>query len=264
MDARKRLLTTIIAALVILGACSSSNEKPNLDAAPPVKEKTETPATNKCGDPTDPDTNLVANGKEAVPTVNVYQSPVAAEPISTLSYPLLYNGDPNAPLPLVLLVKDAPETNCAWLEVYLAQRPNGSTGWIKRADVDVSSHTYRMEAHLADFKLDVFKNGEKIGNYDIAVATEDTPTPGGLFFTNMLLQPPDPDGDYGPYAYGLSGYSEKLTSFNGGDGQLGIHGTNQPDKIGTRVSHGCIRLRNDDITKLALELPLGVPVQVYA
>lgn len=263
VQARKRLLGVAIAALMTLSACSSSDEKPSLEAAPAPEKKVEATAT-KCGDPIGENVNLVAEAKDTVSVVPVYSDPAKPEPDQALGNPLLYNGDANAPLPLVLLVKEAPEDNCDWLEVYLAQRPNGSIGWIKRADVDVTSHTYRMEAHLAAFKLNVFEDGKQIGDYDIAVATEDTPTPGGMFFTNMLLQPPDPNGDYGPFAYGLSGYSEKLTSFNGGDGQLGIHGTNQPEKIGTRVSHGCIRLRNEDITALALKLPLGVPVQIYA
>ena len=42
---------------------------------------------------------------------------------------------------------------------------------------------------------------------------------------------------------------------------MGIHGTNQPQLIGDAVSHGCIRLDNDDIEALVdLQLPLGVPV----
>jgi lipoprotein-anchoring transpeptidase ErfK/SrfK len=79
------------------------------------------------------------------------------------------------------------------------------------------------------------------------------------------------DPAYGPYAFGLSGFSEVLTSFNGGQGQLGLHGTNQPDKIGTRVSSGCIRLRNEDIEALVAEVnndqtnaAYGIPVQVFA
>ena len=112
--------------------------------------------------------------------------------------------------------------------------------------------------------LKVFKGDEVILDSPIAAASANTPTPGGLYFTNMLLQPPDPNGPYGTYAYGLSGYSDTLSSFNGGPGQLGIHGTNDPSKMGQNVSNGCIRLRNQDIEKLAGILPLGVPVQIFA
>ena len=79
---------------------------------------------------------------------------------------------------------------------------------------------------------------------------------------SKLLEPPDPNGPYVPYAFGLSGLSEQLTSFNGGNGRLGLHGTNDPDSIGQDVSHGCIRVANDVVIQLAELLPLGTPVQI--
>lgn len=250
---------------IVASACSSSNQKPTLEAADTPTQAVEKADRNACTDPIGPDVNLVAQAKDSVPKVPVYSDPTSPQPAQSLANPKLYNDDPNAPVPLVFLVKEAPtDRDCQWLNVYLAQRPNGSTGWIKRADVQVSAHEYRMEAHLSDFRLKVFNEGKLVHDWPIAVAEDDTPTPGGLFYTNMLLKPPDPNGDYGPYAFGLSGFSEKLTSFNGGDGQLGMHGTNRPEKIGTKVSHGCIRLENDNISALAKQLPLGVPVKIYA
>src|SRR4051812_11679181 len=96
----------------------------------------------------------------------------------------------------------------------------------------------------------------------VGLGTSTTPTPGGVFFTEELLRPTDPGGAYGPYAYGLSGYSRVLNEFMGGDGQLGIHGTNDPSSLGRSVSHGCIRVSNATITTLAKMLPIGVPVQI--
>jgi hypothetical protein len=63
-------------------------------------------------------------------------------------------------------------------------------------------------------------------------------TPGGVFYLKELLRPRDPKGAYGPFAYGLSGYSEVLDEFLGGDGQIGIHDTNDPGSVGRSVSHG--------------------------
>jgi len=60
----------------------------------------------------------------------------------------------------------------------------------------------------------------------------------------------------------LSGYSEVLFEFGGGDGQMGIHGTNDPTSLGRNVSNGCIRMSNAAITRLAKTLPLGVPVEI--
>jgi lipoprotein-anchoring transpeptidase ErfK/SrfK len=93
-----------------------------------------------------------------------------------------------------------------------------------------------------------------------------TPTPGGRYYTKELLRPPRPDSVYGPYAYGLSGFSNELTTFDGGDGVIGIHGTNDPAGLGQDVSHGCIRMPNAEIVKLVeqIKLPLGVPVDIMA
>jgi lipoprotein-anchoring transpeptidase ErfK/SrfK len=77
-----------------------------------------------------------------------------------------------------------------------------------------------------------------------------------------LLRPPDPRGFYGPYAFGLSAYSPVYTSFAGGDGQVGIHGTDNPGAIGRDVSHRCIRVANAVVARLARRLPLGTPVAI--
>jgi lipoprotein-anchoring transpeptidase ErfK/SrfK len=91
-----------------------------------------------------------------------------------------------------------------------------------------------------------------------------TPTPGGLYYIKELLRPPDPTTVYGPYAYGLSGFSNVLTSFAGGEGVVGIHGNNDPTVLGQDVSAGCIRMGNPEITRLVeqIGLPLGVPVEI--
>lgn len=47
-----------------------------------------------------------------------------------------------------------------------------------------------------------------------------------------------------------------------GDG-YGIHGTNAPETIGRSVSHGCVRLRNDDIEQLFEMVAVGTPVYIY-
>lgn len=47
-----------------------------------------------------------------------------------------------------------------------------------------------------------------------------------------------------------------------GDG-YGLHGTNVPSSIGQAVSHGCIRLRNEDITTLYHMVQIGTPVFIY-
>jgi lipoprotein-anchoring transpeptidase ErfK/SrfK len=161
--------------------------------------------------------------------------------------------------PLVLFVTG---NQPGWFEVLLPLRPNGSRAWVREADVAVEADDWRVEVHLADHQLTVYQGPEIWMAEPIALGREPTPTPGGTFYLVELLAPPDPDGDYGPYAFGLSGFSDDLTSFNGGDGRLGLHGTNDPRSLGLDVSHGCIRVSNEAITQLARALPLGTPVVI--
>lgn len=151
-----------------------------------------------------------------------------------------------------------------WLRVFLPARPNGSTGWVRRSDVNVRGVTYRIDVLRGAHEVRLYQHDRLVKRFPAGIGTERTPTPGGTFYVKELLEPPDPGGDYGPYAYGLSGFSNVLTSFNGGDGVIGIHGTNDPSSVGRDVSHGCIRLRNADITYLARLLPLGTPVRILA
>jgi lipoprotein-anchoring transpeptidase ErfK/SrfK len=161
--------------------------------------------------------------------------------------------------PLVLVVE---EQAGDWLRVLLPVRPNGSQGWIRSTDVTLSTHPYRIVVSLSGLRITVYEGEAVIADEPVGIGTADTPTPSGRYFTKELLQPPDPDGDYGPFAYGLSAFSDQLTSFGGGAGVIGIHGTNDPQSLGREVSRGCIRMSNEGITRLAGLLPLGVPVEI--
>jgi lipoprotein-anchoring transpeptidase ErfK/SrfK len=163
--------------------------------------------------------------------------------------------------PLVFLVR---RQAGAWVQVDLPVRPNGSTGWVRAADVTVTGIAYRVDVLRSQHRLRVYRFGRLVSTYPIGVGMAETPTPGGVYYLKELLRPPNPGGAYGPYAYGLSGFSNTLTSFNGGDGVIGLHGTDEPQLVGRDVSHGCIRLRNADITVLAHQLPLGTPVRILA
>ena len=153
-------------------------------------------------------------------------------------------------------------TTKKWIRVYLPTRPNGSEGWIRARSVRMYRNGYRLVVHLRAHKLYLWRGAELIAAFPIAVGTSSTPTPRGLFYVVELLRPNDPNGSYGPYAFGLSAHSQRLKTFAGGDGRVGLHGTNQPGLIGTSISHGCIRLRNAAIRRLAKILPLGTPVYV--
>ena len=189
-----------------------------------------------------------------VPSVAVYDHPGAATPSSALANPNRYRGK------LVLLVSAIRLDG--WLQVLLPVRPNGSVGWIHAGDVVLSNDPYRIVVQLRPHRITVRKRGGVILREPVAIGKANTPTPGGGYYLTQLFAPPDPNGPYGPYAYSLSGYSEVLTTFEGGDAIIGLHGTNHPELLGHDVSSGCIRMRNEAITTLASILPLGTPVTI--
>jgi lipoprotein-anchoring transpeptidase ErfK/SrfK len=151
-----------------------------------------------------------------------------------------------------------------WLRVYLPSRPNGSLGWVRRRAVRLYTNPYRLVVRLSRHKLQLWRGQKLVAGYPVAAGTSSTPTPHGMFYVVELLKPHNPNGSYGPYSFGISAHSDVLKTFAGGDGRVGLHGTNQPDLIGGDVSHGCIRLRNAPIRRLAKILPLGTPVYVRA
>lgn len=187
-------------------------------------------------------------------------SPSASAPVvAELANPTATGG---ALVFLVLTPRDRVSTE--WLEVMLPVRPNGTVGWIKTSDVDLSLDPFRIEIDVSERRLDLYERDVHTLSTEIAVGAGATPTPRGEFYLTELLRPPDPNGVYGPYAFGLSGFSETLDRFADGDGVVGIHGTNDPSSLGREVSHGCIRVRNDVMVKLAAMVPLGTPVSIRA
>jgi lipoprotein-anchoring transpeptidase ErfK/SrfK len=108
----------------------------------------------------------------------------------------------------------------------------------------------------------VYRGPKRILKTKVGVGRAVTPTPSGLYYITELLKQPDPTGIYGPYAFGLSAHSNVLHEFAGRNGILGLHGTNFPQGIGTDVSHGCLRVSNKVILKLAHSLPIGTPVRI--
>jgi len=183
----------------------------------------------------------------------VYKSPIARRPMLRLGR-RDFRGTQRA-----FLVRSMWQD---WVRVYLPTRPNGSLGWVKRSAVKLYRNRYRVVISLRSNKLQLWKERKLVASYPVALGTRSTPTPRGVFYVVELLKPRSPHGAYGPYSFGLSAHSTVLKRFAGGDGRVGLHGTNQPGLIGSDVSHGCIRLKNAPVRRLAKILPLGTPVLV--
>ena len=186
-------------------------------------------------------------------SVPIFRSPSARRPFKRLANPTSVGA------PLVFLVRSRAT---GWEHVYLPLRPDGATGWIKDKDVSLAWDPYSLQARLARHQLTVSKQGRVVARYPAAVGRSVLPTPTGRYYLVELLKQPNPRGPYGPYAFGTLAFSKVLYHIGAGPRQIGIHGTDEQGSIGNSVSHGCIRLRNGDITKLAHELPLGTPVTI--
>ncbi len=152
----------------------------------------------------------------------------------------------------------------AWVRVLLPLRPNGSVGWVRASEVTLERMPYRVVIEVSTNTLTVDGPGGNIVTTKVALGTNNTPTPTGLFYVREIVPQANPNGGLGPVALGLSGLSEELRSFAGGFGRVAIHGTNAPGKIGGDVSHGCVRMDNANIAKLAKILPLGTPVEIVS
>lgn len=200
---------------------------------------------------------LVVHAKDSVLTA--YKRPGSPEAVASLDSPTRHG----TPLVLQALTPpDSPQLDNGWVQVLLPVRPNGTTAWVSLDDVDTSINPFSIEVDVDDFELTIKRHGAVYLQSPVGIGNGETPTPLGSFFLTDLLKTSEPDGIYGPFAYGLSGYSETLSTFNGGQGVIGIHGTNEPWALGTNVSHGCVRVDNAVIEAMATFLPLGTPVTI--
>lgn len=149
-----------------------------------------------------------------------------------------------------------------WVEVLLPKRPNGSRGWIPADAVALASTPYRVEIVLRSRRLTLYRAGRRVMRVPVAIGAPGTPTPTGRFAVAETVHTRTRGAFLGPIVLPITGFSRTLNEFAGGDGRVAIHGTSVPELIGTRASHGCIRLRNRDIARLARHAVPGTPVTI--
>jgi hypothetical protein len=149
----------------------------------------------------------------------------------------------------------------SWIEIELPGRPNGQTGWVPRSALESLNH---VDGYLlvdqTSLQATLFRNGQAIFSAPIGVGKEGTVTPSGRFYVVEKLTTLDAPL-YGPYAVGTSAYAPTLSEWPGG-GVVGIHGTDEPQLIPGRPSHGCVRMLNPDITRLWSIIALGTPIEI--
>jgi lipoprotein-anchoring transpeptidase ErfK/SrfK len=147
--------------------------------------------------------------------------------------------------------------------VQIPKRPNGVTGWVSAAQVEVATVKTRVVVDLSDKRVTLYKDGRKVLSATAAIGAPATPTPTGSFYVNQRLIPTDPTGPFGPGAVGISAFSNVLTGWAQG-GPIAIHGTNAPWSIGKAVSNGCIRLPNRVLRRVFEQAVGGTPVLIRA
>jgi lipoprotein-anchoring transpeptidase ErfK/SrfK len=163
---------------------------------------------------------------------------------------------------IVVPLEDANDrANQLWLRVRLPVLPNGTTGWIPRSALGGNNFVRtHLVVDVERFRATLYSNGKPIFRAPVGVGKPRWPTPKGEFYIRNKLTR-FRSKFYGPLAFGTSARSAVLTDWPAG-GFVGIHGTDRPDLLPGRVSHGCIRMRNADIVKLSRLLPFGTPLTI--
>ncbi len=149
-----------------------------------------------------------------------------------------------------------------WLRVLVPGRPNGRTGWIKRQGTVPRATGWHLVVRSSGRRVLAYFHGGLVRSFAAIVGKPSTPTPRGRFFVEerMHIGAGVPGG---PFALALSARSNVLRRFEGGPGQIAIHGiANLGGRLGTAVSHGCVRLSNQSIRWLARRIASGVPVTI--
>lgn len=194
---------------------------------------------------------------KALGPFTVFRRPAAGAAVMTRLGQFNQNGYPN--LVLVDSIRDKGAE--VWYRVWLAQRPNGSRGWVREGELAFYTVSSKIVIDLSERKLSVYRRGELKGTFPVAVGRPGLATPTGFFFVNQKLRPPSPGGPYGVLALGTSAFQPKLTYWPQG-GPVAIHGTNEDYLIGKAISHGCVRMHNKDVLEVSKLAPAGSPVVI--
>jgi lipoprotein-anchoring transpeptidase ErfK/SrfK len=152
----------------------------------------------------------------------------------------------------------------AWLLVMLPGRPNGTRGWIEQRGTRRRTTSWRIVVKTASRRLLVYRRGMLVRTFPAVVGKPATPTPHGVFFVEESVRMPAGSAG-GPFGLALSAHSDVLRTFEGGTGQIAIHGVAKlSGAVGTASSHGCVRLADRDIRWMAAHIAPGVPVVIVS
>lgn len=263
MVVMRSLLSLCLAAALLVAACGAE------DATEPSTTTVQTTTTTTAPSTTTTEPHPVWAGYEATRRdaatlvalargpVEIFAEPGATDPKTTM------DGATILGTTTVLGVVTEP-TEDGWVEVMLPMRPNGSTGWARTDELSFYVADSRIVVELEARKLTYLVDDTVVLTTDVGIGSVYNQTPTGEYFVTDSVTMANPNSPWGPHALGLSARSDTITEFNGGDGIIGIHGTNNPSSIGGNISLGCVRLPNDMITALHAMVPIGTRVEIRA
>lgn len=267
----RRLIVAVLVALLLAGSLvgcggaadgegteESANGTPAPDVGAVLRAAEPTTSSTTIA-PLEPWQVLVAVALPEITLLEAFDAPdgTAVTFEVPLSNPWYFGGE------LALLVEEGREHD-EWLKVAIPARPNGTTAWIRRADVEIRTHRVHAEVSLGARQLRVWDADTLLVETPVVIGKPSTATPLGRFYVNARIRHANPGGAYGPWILSLSGYSEALETFDGGIPVLAVHGTNRPELMGQAQSNGCVRVPNVVIEQLAQLVPLGTPVSIVA
>ena len=194
----------------------------------------------------------------AIRRSRVHVLPDASSPtVAWLSY---YSEDGPDEIYLVLRSRVDPAGRI-WLRIRVPMRPRPQTGWVRRESMGrLDAVRTKLLVDRRGLRATLLRDGRPVWSSRVGIGAPSTPTPAGRHWVRTRLRGIRKLPMYGPWAFGTSAYSV-LSDWPGG-GVIGIHGTDEPELIPGRPSHGCIRLRNGAIRRLARLMPIGTPVEI--
>jgi lipoprotein-anchoring transpeptidase ErfK/SrfK len=256
----RRPLALVLVLGMLVGACTASDP-----AGGPTGEGTGGPVDPADPVPSEPSESeeperLLPEGVDVVASPRERYTPMYEEPGDRkVAFALDTRNDMGALAPM-LVVHATRRDGEPWYEVLLPLRPNGTTAWVRERDVKLRERTARIEIDLSKRILEYLVDGEVEERYEVGIGTERYPTTTGRFYVYVKVPYENPNQPYGIMALGLSGFSRVITDWPGG-GRIAVHGTPYASDRGQAVSHGCVRVYNQDLGSL-VSVPLGTPVLI--
>ena len=153
-----------------------------------------------------------------------------------------------------------------FVEVILPVTPNNTSGWLIKEDITIAESENLIIVDLSERKAALYVGADLIAEAPVAIGAPNTPTPALEAIIDAIWERSSSETKlpslYGQRLFGLNKHSEVLSDFDGRRPALAIHGTDEPNLIGSAVSNGCIRMHNDDMAIFAEHVTLGTRVSI--